>query len=389
MIINILDLKPQHAILRVPSDWYPLYINKRLFLDKNIKFRFFSSLNPSLTDCDCLFLSSRFFSLHTKSPNALSVALKQISALASQTKTIWFDFRDSTGNTQFEVLPYIDLYLKKQLLKDTSLYQQSFYGNRVYTDYIHSKFGINDSYNDSCRPLQSQYKHKLGISWSPGLLDFRGGVNSVLAFHLLTDKLESFSKLNHSIKWQNTASDKPYNMLALFNTNYKRDTVAWQRRNIINELRKINDSKIIFDKKIPLAEEISIRRQSKIILSLFGWGEICSRDFQTFIAGSCLIAPDTSHLKTWPTTHIPYKTYYPIKWDLSDVNKAYETVISDNNLRLSLAATGQQKYKEVWSLDYRHKFCNRLIKQINSMRQSKPTPLNKSKFQSPNIKLIN
>ena len=374
MRINILDLKPKHPLLPVPADWYPIYINKRLFYDKNVKFHFYSSLDPSITDCDCLFLSSRYFSLQTKSPDNLQKALKQISWFRSKTKIIWFDFRDSTGNTQFEVLPYVHLYLKKQLLRDLKLYQQPLYGNRVYTDHIHKKFGVTDSYEEPCTTLNPEYENKLGISWNPGLLDFRGGVNSVLAFHLITDRLESFSKNKHLIEWKNPISDRPHNMLALFSTNYKRDTVAWQRRNIVNELRKIDDGKIIFDKKVPLAEEISIRRQSKTILSLFGWGEICSRDFQAFIAGSCLIAADTTHLKTWPITHIPHITYYPIEWDLSDINKAYETLISNNNLRLSLAMTGQQKYKEVWSLEGRHKFCNRLIKQIERLNEVKINP---------------
>jgi hypothetical protein len=217
------------------------------------------------------------------------------------------------------------------------------------------------------------------------LLDFRGGVNSTLLFHLLTDKLESNSKNNHLINWRNPLADRAYNMLALFNTNYKRNTVAWQRKNVIHQLRKINDHQIVFDKKVPLAEEISIRRHSKIILSLFGWGEICSRDFQAFIAGAALIAPDTSHLVTWPVTHIPRQTYWPIKWDLSDLDKAYSTLINNNALRLSIAMTAQQKYKGVWSINGRQRFCLRLLRQITRAQPSAPSV----KTKNPNLKVQN
>jgi hypothetical protein len=351
----------------VPADWYPVYINKRLWRDLDVQFNFYSTLDESITDCDCLFISSRFFTLHTKDDGDLSRTLEQIASYREKTKVIWFDFRDSTGNTQFEVLPHVDLYLKKQLLKDLTLYQKPLYGNRVYTNYIHEKFSISDSYDESCLPLQPEYEKKLGISWNPGLLDFRGGINPVMVRNLLTDKYESVSKIRHQIDWQNPLSERSHNMLALFSTNYKRETVAWQRKNIVHELRKINDNKIVFDKKVPLAEEISIRKQSKIILSLFGWGEICSRDFQAFIAGSCLVAADTTHLRTWPTTHIPHKTYWPIKWDLSDIGEVYETLIGDNKLRFSLAMAGQQRYKQAWSLEGRKMFCDRLVKKIRTL----------------------
>ena len=96
------------------------------------------------------------------------------------------------------------------------------------------------------------------------------------------------------------------------------------------------------------------------MLSLFGWGEICSRDFQAWIAGAALIAPDTSHLVTYPVTHIPGQTYLPIKWDLSDLSSAYQRLINDSSLRLNLAQSGQARYRFVWSKKGRQSFVSHI-----------------------------
>jgi len=332
-----------------PADWYPIFINRSALAKQGVHFNFFHQLSPALSNCDIIFLSSRFFALQQKSIDDHRSALSTITSLKKNNKVVWFDFRDSAGNTQFEVLPYVDLYLKKQLLKDFALYRQTLYGNRLFTDYIHKKLNVYDSYNEPCHPLPLKLEHKVGLSWNPGLLDFRGGIKPALAWHLLTDFLEHSFSIPHQMSWRSPNSPRPFNMLSNFNTNYARRTVAWQRQNINKVLTSLSDPNIIYNQPLSLAREISIRRRSKIILSLFGWGEICSRDFHAFIAGSALLAPDSSHLVTWPTTHIPYQTYYPFKWDLSDLPHAYNNLISNNAKRLSIARAGQSLYKNIWS----------------------------------------
>ena len=65
----------------------------------------------------------------------------------SVNKIIWFDISDSTSVTHFEVMPFIDLYLKKQIFKDKKNYQRKLYGGRIFTDYFHKKYSINDEKN--------------------------------------------------------------------------------------------------------------------------------------------------------------------------------------------------------------------------------------------------
>ena len=57
---------------------------------------------------------------------------------------IWFDTSASTGTTSFQVLPYVDLYAKNQLLRDRSLYMRTWYDNRIFSDYIYRMFDVTE-----------------------------------------------------------------------------------------------------------------------------------------------------------------------------------------------------------------------------------------------------
>lgn len=59
-------------------------------------------------------------------------------------RLVWLDSSDSTGTTMFEVMPLVDLYLKKQVLKDREIYRKPLYSLRFSSDYYHRCFGIDD-----------------------------------------------------------------------------------------------------------------------------------------------------------------------------------------------------------------------------------------------------
>ena len=57
---------------------------------------------------------------------------------------VWFDIAASTGTPYFDVLPYVDLYAKSQLLKDRLQYTKPIYNNRIHCDYYHKQYNITD-----------------------------------------------------------------------------------------------------------------------------------------------------------------------------------------------------------------------------------------------------
>ena len=128
---------------------YPLILNKRKLLDLGYKITFYFKLSKKLLDCDILILISKPTqkiidekSINTKNNNALLEYLSEIRSKVK--KIIWFDNSDSSSVTNFEVMPYVDIYLKKQILINKSLYNSNFYGGRIFTDFYHKKFKIID-----------------------------------------------------------------------------------------------------------------------------------------------------------------------------------------------------------------------------------------------------
>ena len=86
---------------------------------------------------------------------------------------------------------------------------------------------------------------------------------------------------------------------------------------------------------------------SKVLISLYGWGEICYKEFEATICGCCFIMPDMSNIKTWPNIYQNEKTYLPIKWDLSNLEDIYKKVIRNSDLRIKLVKNSQKEIQSV------------------------------------------
>ena len=114
-------------------------------LGMQVKFHY--GFDKSLADCDVLCIVDR--RCHVSRLNRTSLdeveSAKRCRDLAKT--VVWFDTSDSTGQTSFELLPYIDLYAKCYLLKDRSVYGSSSYSNssRLWATYYHEMRGIEDN----------------------------------------------------------------------------------------------------------------------------------------------------------------------------------------------------------------------------------------------------
>ncbi len=78
---------------------------------------------------------------------------------------------------------------------------------------------------------------------------------------------------------------------------------------------------------------------SKVCFSPFGYGEVCWRDYEAVACGAVLLKPDMGHIETDPDIFVPWETYVPVSWDLSDLQETLHRVLSDNALRATIART--------------------------------------------------
>ncbi|NLE06000.1 MAG: hypothetical protein GX638_14540, partial [Crenarchaeota archaeon] len=280
--------------------------------------------------------------------------------LKAKTKTLcWLDTSDSTGTCSFDVLPFVDYYFKKQLLVNRDDYYRELYGGRIWCDYYHNKYGINDDDLSLLhyKLLDKRYENKIKISWNVGLGD------------LFTK--EKWRKIIFRRKYAPFKFTYPTTSRQ-FDVHYRGSTsksLALYQRNKIIELLNKTESITMPDisKKVPYKNYVRELRNSRLLISPFGWGEICGRDFEAFMYGATLIKMDMSHLVTYPNFYISNETYIPIKWDFSNFDSTITYLMTEDgkNKALEIAKKGQDLYKEYMTTkEKREEFVGHILSQI-------------------------
>ncbi len=247
---------------------------------------------------------------------------------------------------RFEVLPYVDLYLKKHLLRDRSAYMRPLYGRQVFSDHYHRTCGIVDEPETFRVPLPEDAPlDKLQPLWNVGVGSFpvrafpmRCGVAAARA------GLPRLGFVPYSSPARSRVDNaERHDVHARFTVPTRRPSVFHQRRLILDQIG--DDSRFLIG---PVDQRQYNReiRDSKITLSPFGWGEVCFRDFEAVLNSSLLMKPAMEHLETWPDIYRPGETYVPISWDGEDVLDAAGQWLGDDARRRKVVATASRVYRE-------------------------------------------
>lgn len=334
---------------------YPLIVFKRELDALSFKIKFFTKINKSLCEGDILLIDNRFFSSLWK--NYSGKAFKLLQNFRKKCwRIIWLDTTDSTGATQFQVFPFVDRYLKKQLLKDRRLYENNFYGARIYTDYYKKHFFLPNENVFCTQPIKTKYLPKLGISWNLGLGPYHLSLKLNNIIRLLPYNFKKYVGLNYKAKFQ-TNFNRKRQISFRGSDRYNNLAMAFQRLQIKRMLAKRN----VPTESISRREYFKELCSSKICISPFGAGEICFRDFEIIQAGGMLFKPDLGHLETWPDIFIDNETYVSFKWDFSDFDKKISELLDSPDIIASISLKAQEKYKYLFSEAGREKFCKRFI----------------------------
>jgi hypothetical protein len=87
---------------------------------------------------------------------------------------------------------------------------------------------------------------------------------------------------------------------------------------------------------------------TKVVLSPFGYGEICWRDFEVMLAGAVLFKQRMEHLETWPEGLFEDGvTYVSHAWDFSNFDETLANLLDDPTRAVSIAETAQKRYIDV------------------------------------------
>lgn len=270
---------------------------------------------------------------------------------------VWLDTADSTGTCMFDVIPYVDLYFKKQLLKNTDDYCRDVYGTRTFCEYYHNMLNIeDDTITQRYYPhTEKQYLSKLRVAWNVGIGDLYAVKPIQLILHPFSvtkpDFLSPDSKRHLDVQYRGSG----YSPIA----GYPRS----RSKELMMEMIKESNIKISdITKRIPKEEFIKEGQNSKCILSPFGWGEICGRDFEAFVYGACMIKQDMSHCITYPDAYQPGVTYIPLKWDFSDFKETLLKAASPEYKEVAKKA--QEYYKHFFSVEGRKDFAKHVVSEL-------------------------
>lgn len=259
-------------------------------------------------------------------------------------------FHDDAGGgiPRLEVLPFVDLFYTKALFKDRSLYGKSLYGKELYSDYYHNRYGVVDpDYRE--RPVERNRKEleKLRLSWNIGVGDYprhqlrqRAGVAFARVFGLPAATL--FRQRERFDPERSIASNSGRYPVHARMGLIPRPSINYQRKLI---LEKIDGNPNFLTGPVSQTQFNRETANSKIVLSPFGWGELCLRDFEAVRSGALLLKPDMSHLETWPDIFIPGDTYEPFGWDADNLVEKAKELLSDETYRRRIVRGAAVAYR--------------------------------------------
>jgi hypothetical protein len=262
-------------------------------------------------------------SFRTAQDEVLSI-VETIRDAAGRRPIVYFDGDDDLCIQWPEMVPYVDLYVKKHLFRDRSQYLVRYEGKSNLTDYVARNYGLSFADNvhaQEARPLAADQLNKIVL-----------GGNLALDSNIM----DLFAKRRA------LPNSHPRKVDVMFRGNVPKDWLYYLRKDIQPSLARLQDSYSVItpQKRVTRKEYYLEMMNSKICLSPFGFGEICWRDFEAIICGCLLVKPDMSHVETVPNIFRPFETYIPVRWDYSDVYEqcSYYLKHADERERIATAA---------------------------------------------------
>lgn len=325
----------------------PLIIQQRIFRDSGVIFNIHYGQHPSNFGGDLLIVESSFHGM------AWTCETERIIQQFGNwrkffTNIVYLDTSDSSALLHPEILPFVDGYLKGQILKDKSRYLKPHYGRRLFTEYVNERFDVSDNEPIFSTSVQNSGDlKKIAVLWNSAFYDWskKGRV---------LDKLVSITGCKAFIRMPKSSplkrKKKKRKISYRMQLEYERNTINWQRTEPLKLLmNEVETCGLIESGRIGFWQYRKELSTSQLVISPFGWGELNYRDFETFQSGSALVKPSMHHLETWPNLYKPGETYVNYDWDLKNFIPIIRKYLDDKEDRERIAMQGQACYANYFS----------------------------------------
>jgi len=125
--------------------------------------------------------------------------------------------------------------------------------------------------------------------------------------------------------------ERPVDVFFAGTVNLKRPP-GHHRKKLFKKLETIKNLNIVTHiGRLPKEEYFDLLKKSKIVVSPWGNGEWCWRDYEAIYSGALVIKPDTSFVQSVPDLYCNDKYYVACKPDFSDLEKKISYVLENYN----------------------------------------------------------
>jgi hypothetical protein len=276
--------------------------------------------------------------------------------LRDKYKTIvFFCGQPEAGTNRLDLLPHVDRLFYKSLFADRNNYRKTLYGKNLFADYYHKNYGVSDdpSYT-GIRASSPEEAARPELSWNIGIGTYprrhwpqrAGTVLARMGFPRLGRLAGGAAFRRFSGPADFSSPRRSIDVHARIDP-VSCPSIAFQRRLFLEIIEKLKapDAALFLTGLVPQEKYYRELKDSKIVLSPFGWGEVCFRDFEAILSGALLFKPDMSHVETWPDVYIPYETYVPLDWDGKDLLEKTKRYLDDEKERKRIAENAYQRYR--------------------------------------------
>ncbi len=261
--------------------------------------------------------------LHYKMPpeDVSRIAIGIRKAASPRSRIIYFDGRDDLCIQFPELLVNSDLYVKRHVFRDRSMYLKRYVGSINLTDYVyrqHGSFALNGDEGMS-EPIGVEDLPRIHCGMSFGMDD------------VMISLMERF---------QDVSLDVRREIDVICRANVPDNWMGYLRRpvmKVLDQLESSGLSVITPEKRVTQEQYYREMLGSKICVSPLGYGEVCYRDYEAVIFGCLLIKPVMSHAEVYPDIFRPYETYVPVAWDYSDLEEKINYYLQHEEERLNIA----------------------------------------------------
>ena len=271
-----------------------------------------------------------------ESPIDAEEVLKDIRDKNPHRKLLFVDPFAQTTSKYFNVLPYVDRFLKRQSYKDLDEYKRQFIGGSMFTDFLANQKKLNFEGWHLGSEIPEGYDERIIPGWNLGTAKrFMKALRKPLFWNRRPRKnLDIFCRLSLGCE-------------------KKKEWYCEYRIAAVEALKPLeSDYKVVASggfvetSLVPRRQYIQEIKSSRIVFSPFGWGEICWRDFEAVCYDCLLVKPSMAHIDTKPNIFIPEETYVPVRWDFSDLKEKCHFYLTHPNQAARIVNNARRVYSE-------------------------------------------